>query len=210
MEPKKILIVEDEALIREGIASLLAGESFVGEIFQASNKKDFLAVIDKVVPDLVLLDFKLKDANGLELLNILRNKIGNIKAIVITGLEGTELLVNLLKAGVNGIVYKLDGYREIRTTIEKVLQGESYFPEKVLKLIQKNAGKWDAIPPVILNFSEREILRALSRGLTTKEMAGELRMSEATTETYRNRLMKKVNVPNTAALLAFAFRNGLL
>jgi DNA-binding NarL/FixJ family response regulator len=79
-----------------------------------------------------------------------------------------------------------------------------------MSIIQKNAGKWDDIPTISLNFGERELLWALARGLTTKEMASELRMSESTTETYRNRLMKKVGAQNTAALLAFAFRNGLL
>jgi DNA-binding NarL/FixJ family response regulator len=209
MTTKTILLVEDEALIREGLQSLLQDEPFVKAILHASNKKEFLAVIENPV-DLILMDFKLPDTNGLELLITLKKKNPDAKVIAVTGLDGTELLINLLKAGVNGIVYKLNGYKEIRNTIEKVLEGESYFPEKVLKVIQKNAGRWDEIPPVSLTFSEKEILRTLAKGLTTKEMAVELKMTEATTETYRNRLMKKLSAPNTAALLAFAFRNGLL
>jgi DNA-binding NarL/FixJ family response regulator len=209
MKRQRILLVEDEALIREGLYSLLESEPFVADVGQASNKKEFNAVIDKDY-DLILMDFKLPDINGLEIMAILRERKSVSKVIAVTGLDGTELLINLLKAGVNGIVYKLDGYKEIRKTIEKVIEGESYFPEKVLKIIEKNASRWDEIPAMTLSFSDKEILRALSRGLTTKEMAGELKMTEATTETYRNRLMKKVNAPNTAALLAFAFRNGLL
>jgi DNA-binding NarL/FixJ family response regulator len=209
MKRQRILLVEDEALIREGLQSLLESEPFVAEIHQASSKKEFYSAIEKDF-DLILMDFKLPDINGLEILELLKERECPAKVIAVTGLDGTELLINLLKAGVNGIVYKLDGYTEIRNTIEKVIEGESYFPKKVMKIIEKNAGKWDEVPAMTLSFSDKEILRALARGLTTKEMAGELRMTEATTETYRNRLMKKVNAPNTAALLAFAFRNGLL
>lgn len=210
MVGKKILVVEDESLIREGLVSLLTEEPFVSAIFQAGSKKGFEDVFFAHDIDVVLMDFKLRDTNGLELVKVLKKHKSSAKVIVVTGLEGTELLLNLLKAGVNGIVYKLDGYREIRLTIEKVLGGESYFPERVLAIIQKNANHWDEVPPVSLTFMEKEILTCLARGLTTKEMSVELRMTEATTETYRNRLMKKVGASNTAALLAFAFRNGLL
>lgn len=210
MDGIKILVVEDESLIREGLVSLLTEEPFVSQIFQAGSKKGFEDTILAHNIDLILMDFKLRDTNGLELVNLLRKYKSNAKVIVVTGLEGTELLVNLLKAGVNGIVYKLDGYREIRLTIEKVIGGESYFSQRVMAIIQKNANHWDEIPPVNLTFMERELLNCLAKGLTTKEMAVELRMTEATTETYRNRLMKKVSASNTAALLAFAFKNGLL
>lgn len=203
------LIVDDEALIREGLESLLVNEPFVFAIQQASNKVEFLKAIESPI-NLVLLDFKLQSTNALDLLPILKQKWPDSKVIAVTGLDGTELLVNLLKAGVNGIVYKLDGYSEIRKTIEKVLDGESYFPEKVLRVIQRHASQWDDVPLIRLTFSEKEILKFLTAGLTTKQIAGELKMTESTTETYRNRLMKKLNVQNTAGLLAFAFRNGLL
>jgi DNA-binding NarL/FixJ family response regulator len=203
------LLVEDEALIREGLRSLLMSEAFVGEIREASGKKEFLEALTPNV-DLILMDFKLRDVNGLELLNLMRKTQQNQKVIAITGLDGTELLLNLLKSGVNGIVYKLDGYREIRNTVLKVLEGESYFSEKVLSVIQKNAHRWESLPPVVLTFAERELLTALAKGLTTKEIAVALKMTEATTETYRQRLMKKVNAANTAALIAYGYRNGIL
>lgn len=209
MAKLKFLIVEDEALIREGLCSLLEGEQFTKEILEASSKKEFAEAMQKH-PDLILLDFKLEGCNGLELLQIARKSKASIKVIAVTGLDGTELLLNLLRAGVNGIVYKLDGYKEIKKTIERVIEGGSYFSEKVLKIIQANANRWDVVPPVTLSFSDRELLSAVAKGFTTKEIAVQLKMTEATTETYRQRLMKKVSVSNTAALIAFGFRNGIL
>lgn len=129
---------------------------------------------------------------------------------MLTGLEGTELLMNLLKAGVHGIVYKLDGYKEILKTIQAVMDKGSYFSQKVLNVIQANAHRWDQVPPVVLNFLEKELLKAIASGLTTKEIASQLKMSDATAETYRIRLIRKVGVQNTAGLMAYAYRNGIL
>jgi DNA-binding NarL/FixJ family response regulator len=206
---KVILIVEDEALIREGLMSLLTNEPFVEAIHEAWDKKSFEAAMDDSI-DIVLLDFKLKDTNGLDLLRHIRKHQFKAKVISLTGLEGSEVILNLLKADVNGVVYKLDGYGEIRKTILSVMDGESYYSAKVTNIIQKNASKWCSVPPVSLTFKERELLTAMAKGLTTKEIAEGLKMTEATIETYRARLIKKVKVLNTPALIAYAFRNGLL
>ncbi len=209
MKQKKLLIVDDEVLIREGLKSLLESEPFIGKVIEAGSRKDFLQVFDHSV-DIILLDFKLPDTNGLELLEWIRSKNADVKVVALTGLDGTEVILNLLKAGVNGLVYKLDGYAEIRKTIISVLEGESYYSTKVVAIIQKNAHRWDQVPPVTLSVKEKELLTGISRGLTTKEIADEMKMSEGTIETYRVRLLKKVNVLNTAALIAYAYRNGLL
>jgi DNA-binding NarL/FixJ family response regulator len=209
MDKFNFLLVEDETLIREGLKSLLQQEVFVGTISEAANRREFQKVFTAEI-DFVLLDFKLRDTNGLELMQLIKSAGRPVKVIMLTGLEGNELILNLLKAGVNGIVYKLDGYNEIRKTIEKVLRNENCFTEKVLTIIQQNAHRWDNLPPVTLTFTEKEMLQALTRGLTTREISELTRMTETTIETYRVRLMKKVGVPNTAALIAYAYRNGVL
>jgi DNA-binding NarL/FixJ family response regulator len=203
------LLVEDEALIREGLRSLLEKESFTKNVLEASNREEFREQMNKNI-DIVLMDFRLLDTNGLELLGLLKQEATFPKVIVLTGLEGTELIMNLLQCGVHGIVYKLDGYKEIIKTINKVQEVGSYFSEKILKLIQANAHRWDNVPPVLLNVPELELLKAIASGLTTKEIASELKMSDSTAETYRIRLIKKVGVHNTAGLLAYAYRNGIL
>lgn len=209
MRKLNFLLVEDEALIREGLRSLLEKEDFVREIYEASNANEFKEQIRKGI-DFVLMDFRLSDTNGLELLSILKKEPEQPKVIILTGLEGTELIINLLKSGVHGIVYKLEGYKEILKTIKKVLETGSFFSEKIVNIIQANAHRWDEVPPVALNLPDRELLKALATGLTTKEIAILLKMSEATAETYRIRLIKRVGVHNTAGLLAFAYRNGIL
>ncbi|MEO7988312.1 MAG: response regulator transcription factor [Chryseolinea sp.] len=209
MKRINILLVDDEALLREGVRSLLSQEPFIKSITEAGTASEFLSAIS-TPPDLILLDIRLKETNGLELLEMVRRKGLESKVIAVTGLEGVELMINLLKAGVDGIVFKLDGYQEIVKAIKGVLEKENYFPEKIVKIIQANAGRWDKVPPVLLNHQETELLKGIAHGLTTKEIAVQMKMGEATTETYRMRLIKKLGVTNTAALLAYAYRNGIL
>lgn len=210
MKKVNILVVDDEALIRQGLRSLLEKESFTGELFEASDGQEFAEVLAKEKVDIILLDVRLRHTTGLELLDTLKELRPRPKIIVVTGMEGVELILNLLKAGVDGIVYKLDGYEEIRKTITSILASGNYFPDRILKIIQSNTKVWEHVPTVVLTAQELDMLKALARGSITKEIANEMKMAEATAETYRLRLIKKVGVPNTAALLAYAYRNGIL
>jgi DNA-binding NarL/FixJ family response regulator len=210
MNQINILIVDDEALVRDGLKSLLQKEPFVKSISVAWDKAEFMKVIKESQIDVILLDIRLRGESGLELLSYLTKSKHPAQVVALTGLDGVELIVNLLKQGVKGIVYKLDGYTEILRTIEAVIKGESYFPSNILKIIQQNAARWDEVPSVSLTMQEKELLKAITTGATTKEIGPRLKMTSATAETYRTRLMKKLGVVNTAAMLAYAYRNGIL
>lgn len=210
MKRINVLLVEDEVLIREGLRSLLEKEDFVLEVYEAGNAPEYREQIACKSVDIVLLDIKLPGTKGLELVSDITRRPNHPKVIVVTGLEGVELIINLLKAGVHGIVFKLDGYTEIVKTITEVLKSGHYFQDKITRIIQTNSHRWDHIPPVVLSYQDNELLKIIANGRTTKEMAMELKMTEATTETYRTRLIRKLGVPNSAALLAYAYRNGIL
>jgi DNA-binding NarL/FixJ family response regulator len=210
MNKINILLVEDEALVREGLHSLLKKEDFVREVYQAGTNQEFFEKMAIHPIDLILLDLRLQGSSGLDILTAMKKKRTQPRVIAVTGLEGVEVIIHLLKSGVNGIVFKLDGYKEILAAIRSVMTSGSYFTEKILKVIQVNAARWDSAPPVTLTFHEKELLQTIAAGMTTKEISQQLKMSEATAETYRIRLNRKLGASNTAALLAFAYKNGLL
>jgi len=210
MDQYNFLLVDDDILLREGVSSLLSKEPFVAELYEAGNFEQFDMVMRTQKIDFILLDFRLKDVNGMELIEHVKTMNLEPKIIVLTGFESAELVVNLLKAGINGIVFKLDGYAAILSSIQSVIQSGFFSTEKIMKIIQQNAHRWDTIPPVVLTAIEKEILHAVADGLTTKETAARLRQPESTTETYRQRLLKKLGVVNAAGLIAYAYRNGLL
>jgi len=154
MQKFTFLIVEDETVLRDGLRALLERENFVKAIYEAFDRPSFEACIAKNV-DFVLLDYRLVTTNGLELLGMLKRREKAPKVIILTGLEGSELIMNLLQAGVHGIVYKPDGYKELVKTILKTIEAGSYFSERILNVIKSNAHRWDTVPPVVLSFSNR-------------------------------------------------------
>lgn len=210
MKRVNVLLVDDEVLIRQGIRSLLEKEDFVGTIIEAGNAKEFQDQMLSNPIDIILMDVRMPGIKGPDLLGSVMSRPLPPKVITVTGMEGVELVINLLKSGVSGIVFKLDGYGEISKAIQEVMRSGHYFQDKIIRIIEVNAHRWDHVPPVSLSFQENELIQVISSGLTTKEMAVQLKMTEATTETYRTRLLKKLGVPNTAALLAYAYRNGIL
>lgn len=210
MKKANLLLVDDEVLIRQGLRSLLEKEDFVGTIHEAGNSDEFHAQVTANSIDIILLDVRLPGVKGPDLLESVLHRPSPPKVIAVTGMEGVELVINLLKSGVSGIVFKLDGYKEISRAIQEVMTSGHYFQDKITRIIEVNAYRWDHVPPVSLSHQEGELIQIISSGLTTKEVAHKMRMSEATTETYRTRLLKKLGVPNTAALLAYAYRNGIL
>lgn len=209
MDKANFLMVENDTLLRQGFVNLLKREYFVRNVYEAANAVEFEAQLNSHAIDIILLDIHLGGVSGVELLLKLRKMPVQPKVIVVTGLEGIELVINLLKAGVDAIVSKLDGYAEVVRAVKVVMKGETYFPDHVVQVIRNNASRWESVPPVTLTDREKEFLRALSQGLTTKEIAVNLKMAESTAETYRLRLQKKLGVHNTAALLAYAYSNGM-
>jgi DNA-binding NarL/FixJ family response regulator len=210
MDKINVLIVDDEVLLRDGLRALLERELFIDKIFEAGDEEEFNHQISSQHIDIILLDIRLRKTNGIQLLQKLDRTNPDLKVIAVTGLDGIEIIINLLKFGIHAFVYKLDGYGEIIKAIKAVRSTGNYFPEAILKIIQSNLHRWNDIPTVTLTFQEKDLLKGIASGAITKEIAVQLKMSESTAETYRVRLMKKLGVSNTAALLAYAFRNGIL
>lgn len=211
MKSVNILIVDDETMFREGLRALLAGETFVNAIYEAGDEESFTRQLATNQVHIVLLDVGLRQTSGLELIKKIEPSEAPPAVIAVTGLDGNDVIINLLKAGVKGIVYKLDSFSEIVKTIKAVLNSETYFPTSVLRVIRDNPKQWSEVPDVVeLSLAEKELLKAITLGTTTKEIADAMKMSVKTVETYRLRLMKKLGTSNAALLVAYAFRNGII
>ena len=205
-----ILVVDDQPLFTEGCCQLLQMEPFVEFTYQAHDQKEFRQALVNHRIDLILLDMRLKGITGLELFAELKDVVPRPYVIAVTALDGTELIINILRAGIDGMVYKLDDHEVLAKAINSVLRTGSYFSDSVRAVLKVNTRHWNDIPSVVLSPREKDFVKALANGLTTTEIAPLFKMSEAYAEKYRKELVKKMGVPNSAALLAFAFRNGIL
>ncbi|MBL7857169.1 MAG: response regulator transcription factor [Cyclobacteriaceae bacterium] len=211
MKKIKILLIEDEVMVRQGFRALLEREPFTRKVLEAGSGAEALTILFSE-PDIevVLLDIRLKDIHGTELARKIREHHPDIRIIAVTGLDGSELILNLLTTGIHGFVQKMNGFEEIQKAIRTVMDDGQYFPERVVEVIKQNADQWEGPPPVTLSEQELSLLRAIVSGSTAKEMADKLNLAMRTVETYRVRLMKKTNTLNTAGLIAYGFRNGII
>lgn len=211
MNKVNILLIEDEVMVRQGFRALLEREPFTGKVFEAGSGVEALTLLfSEPDIDIVLLDIRLKDIHGTELARKIFHHHPLTRIIAVTGLDGSELILNLLTSGIHGFVQKMNGFEEIRKAIKTVMDDGQYFPERVVDVIKQNADQWEGPPPVNLSEQELSLLRAIVSGSTTKEMADTLNLAMRTVETYRVRLMKKTNTLNTAGLIAYGFRNGII
>jgi DNA-binding NarL/FixJ family response regulator len=196
MKKINLLVADDEKVVREGLCSLLKQEPFV--------------YVTEQTIELVLLDMRMPEMSGREVARILCKKHPLIKVIAFTGLDGHDLVLSLLNIGVHSIVNKLNGYDEIVKAIKQVFETGSYLPENILKIISQYASRWKEVPTKTLDEKDIMIIQALIDGESTKQLAEKLNISRDTAEKRRQRLLNKVGVPNTASLIAFAFRNGII
>lgn len=203
-------MVDDATAFRDGIRSILKLEPFVDSIYEAWDEASFMQAVNNYAIDIILLDFRLRGVNGLELFKKLKCSGKRPRVIAITEWYGPELAISLFKAGVDALVHKLDGYDGISEAMGNVLESESYFSEGVMKAVHDNQDRLDKIPSVLLTPKEKDFFKALAAGHTTKEIASLMEMTVGATEQFRIKLFRKFGVHNTPGLLAFAFRNGLL
>jgi DNA-binding NarL/FixJ family response regulator len=210
MKKTNILLVEDEKILRELMGNLLKQEPFVEAVYEAWDEETLTDVMTNHRVDVILLDMKLRGISGLELFAKVKSFDQTPRVIAVTGLEGRALMVNLLKAGIDSIIHKFDGYSEVFKTISNMNGSVGYISAYVRRVIQECWNSWDEIPSVILSPKEKEFIKALADGLTASEIAPLFNMTTGSIEQFKAKLMKKIGVRNTAALLAFAFRNGLI
>jgi len=204
------LLAEDDRMVREGFKALLEQEPMVASIVEAGSGDEVMAILAIQSIDIILLDAKMPGMPSMNVVKQVVSEYTDTKIIVVSGLSGTALQFNLLRAGIHGFVQKLNGFDEVRKAIDAVIHSNQYFPPAILKLLQENFREFNSPPPIQLTDKEFRLLRAIVDGLPTKRIAEKLNIAMSTCETNRSRLLKKTGTQNTAELIAFAYNNGLI
>ena len=206
-----VLLVDDHALILQGIKFIVDGMSGVGEVCTASSAAEAIALIKEKSFCVCLLDIELPDLSGFELLEIIRERCPGSRIIVNTMHEETWIVKKLLRMGVDGVILKSADTNEIRNALESVLRGEKYFCEGFNKIRKRlrfsiNAPDYRSL----LTNREMDVLKAISYGMQTKEIAEMLHVSVNTVETHRKSLFLKFEVRNAVELVLKAINNGII
>jgi two-component system NarL family response regulator len=169
-----------------------------------------IELVKELHPDLIILDGQLPRGDGLDMVRTLRRHSPGIKLLILTAPQSAEHLFESVRAGVDGYLPKATAsLEELNRALETVARGDSYISPISLQTAVRNRGRWPPANANRLSTREREILRRLARGLSTKDIAKESGISHKTVRNHISNMYQKVGVPTRAALALYAVRHGL-
>ena len=203
-----ILIADDHQLFREGLVSLLINEKSLDIIGQASNGKEVLDFVKVSPPDVLLLDIEMPQMDGFDTLRALKKLRVPTKVLVLTMHKSAEFIKNILKAGASGYLQKDAGKETIVKAINEVVENGSYYNANTSKLILESFQEKNINCQI--STREKDVIRLLADGLTTKKIATKLFISPHTVETHRQNILLKLGLKNTASLIKCAIQKGLI
>jgi two-component system response regulator NreC len=215
-EKKKIVIAEDHTILRAGLKALLMSNPTFEIIGEADNGRDAIRRVIELKPDLVIMDLSMPGMNGMDAVREIKDRMPEVKALVLTVHSEEEYVLASLQAGANGYVLKDATQNELLIAAERVLEGKTYLSpditEKVVNsylntsnISQEPVTRWDTVTQ-----RERQILKLIAEGHTNKSMAEYLCISVKTVEKHRANLMKKLDLHNVSALTTYALEKGII
>ena len=215
MNKIRVLIVDDHTLVRAGIRSLLALVSNIEVVGEASDGKEAFLKVGQLKPDVVLMDLAMPVMGGLDATRRVRRNFPGIKVLALTQYDDSEYVLPIIEAGASGFVTKMSAFSELAAAIEAAHKGESYLsPSAATALVEeyqlKTASEGEHDPYQQLTDREREVLKLVAEGHTSREIAEILIISHKTVEWYKSSLMKKLNIHSRIDLTKYAIRKRII
>lgn len=218
MKDRKINIVvcDDHRLFRKGISALLSDFDVIGEINEAGNGIELLHLLENIEtkPDLVLLDINMPEMDGTEATKQLKKCYPDIRIIVLSMEDDTQMVSFLVNEGINGYLLKNADPDELEHAIKMVMKNDFYFSSSlsgaVLNALNARNNAFRVIDELKFSKRELDILNLICNELTAVEIAEELSLSARTVEGYKRKLLDKSNTKNMAGLVIFAIKNNLV
>lgn len=209
MENFKLTIVDDHKLFRDGLKLLLSNYYPGIEISEAQNGKEFLKLLERISPDITLMDINMPEIDGIEATRRAVELFPEIKIITLSMFGDEMYYFKMIDAGVKGFLLKNSEIGEVCEAIETVLAGDHYFSKELLYKIVKNIRNSDSSDKetVVLSERETEILELICLGLSNQEISDKIFISKRTVDKHRANILSKTNSRNTAHLVMNAIKN---
>jgi DNA-binding NarL/FixJ family response regulator len=217
MKIQQAILVDDHKIFRDGLKLLLNEISNIKVIAEASNGKEFLEILETNHPDIIFMDIKMPEMNGIDATRIALQKFPDLKVIILS-MSGNEEHFSLsLNAGACAYLLKNSDKSEIEKAILSVLEGKNYFSETLLKdlvrknyIMNKDSSVMPADNPDKLSHRELEVLQLICKGLANHEIAKELNISPRTVDGHRANILDKTQSKNSISLVVYAIKKGLV
>jgi DNA-binding NarL/FixJ family response regulator len=205
----RVFLVDDHAIVRQGLKALLEREGFqvAGE---ASDGQEAVRLVPTVHADVVILDISMPMMNGLDTARELQKSSQKTKTILLTRHDEAQYVTEALRAGVKGYVLKSQVTTDLVHAIQQVCRGGVYLSPNISRAVVEAFLSKEGISQDPLTSRERQVLQLVGEGKSSKEVARLLGISAKTAESHRARLMRKLDIHETASLVRYAIRSGLM
>jgi len=215
MQKIGVLVVDDHTIVRDGICALLAVVGDVEVIGEAANGNEALKLVKELAPDVVLMDIAMPIMGGLEATRRIRKEFPKTRVLVLTQYDDREYVFPVIESGASGFISKAAASSELALGIRSVYRGDSYLSPSVAKLLVEDyqhgvSGRVSHDPYEQLTDREREVLKLLTEGHTTKGIADILVITPKTVEGHKTNLMAKLGIHNRIDLVKYALRKGII
>ena len=209
----KVLIADDHQLIRQGLCSMLEKEKDIRVVAQAGNGREAVRLVDKLNPDVVILDINMPDLNGIDAAKQISNQHSDVKIIALSIHSSRRFVIGMLKAGAMAYLVKQCAYEELANAIRTVADNKSYLSPQIHDVVVSdyaaNFKDEDSFSSV-LTLREREVFQLVVEGVKSKDIADRLFVSVKTVSSHRRQIMKKLNIKSVADLTRLAISEGLI
>lgn len=207
----KVLLVDDHVLVRAGIREMLQEVKGISVVGEAGTGSEGIELARRLNPDLIVLDLKLPDQNGLEVTQKILRLNPEIKILIVSGIINDLFLFRLLEAGARGYITKEAKSEELIQAIKSVIEGKTVISPQLAKRLALAKTDYKK-ENVFAEISEREmeVIMMVIHGVSVKEMAQKLNISHKTVHSYRNRIFEKLNVKTDLAVTLLAIHHGLI
>lgn len=211
---KKIAIVDDHRIVRDGIRAMLTGSTEFELVYEASNGSEMKMIPKSIVPDIVLLDIGLPDISGLDLIAFIKETAGS-KILILTAEMEENLICEAVEKGADGFLHKDASGEELISAMNIISGGEPYFGHNLSSIVYrsfkrkiKDLNSIHNMPA--LTERELEIIRELGEGLSFKEIGNKLFISPRTVENHKNNILEKLELKNTIELVKYAIKHKII
>lgn len=211
MEPFSVFLVDDHRLFREGMSLLLGSLPYVSAVYEAADGESFLEALPGKKPGLVFMDINMPGIDGIETTFRALKQMPDLKIIALSMYAEEDYYTRMINAGARGFILKNSGMHEVEECIRNVVSGHNYFSPEILDGILRNISKKSKqVKSSGLSEREVEVLYRICQGLANQEIAGLLHISKRTVDKHRENLLLKTGSGNTAGLVMYAIRNGIV
>jgi DNA-binding NarL/FixJ family response regulator len=208
----RVLIVDDEDLMRAGLAELLASDPTIEIVGEAANGREAVDRARRLAPDVVLMDVRMPDRDGIAATRELSQAAPDARVLVLTTFEHDDYLFGSLRAGASGFLLKRTRPEELIAAVHTIAAGDSLLSPSVTRRVIDRMARQptpDLTRLAELTPREREVLALVARGLSNREIAGELVVEESTIRSHVKRILMKLGLRDRIQIVIFAYESGL-